>query len=153
MGPTLVQLTREVAPEPPPCPKDLVIEAKYIEGFMRSDEIAELTGDKTVFGCPDCGGPLRELAVVDGVARYRCRVGHGFTDESLLAGQDEGVELAIWTAIRTFEERATVLSNLAKKNNGSSGLGAVYTKRSEESRQHARKLREFMTANHSAEED
>jgi two-component system, chemotaxis family, protein-glutamate methylesterase/glutaminase len=76
---------------------------------------------------------LRELEV-EGLSRYRCLVGHAFTEGSLLASQSEAVELALWTAIRTFEERATVLSKLAIKY------------------EHARVLREFVLANHADEE-
>ena len=62
--------------------------------------------------CPECGGPLWELHN-DSLQRYRCRLGHAFTAEALLAGQSEAIEVALWTAVRTMEERARMFTQLA----------------------------------------
>ena len=63
--------------------------------------------------CPDCGGPLWELRD-EKLRRYRCRIGHAFTAESLLAGQSEALECALWAAVRTMEERVRILTTLAR---------------------------------------
>ena len=157
IGEMLVSLTHDLPPEPPPIPKDLAIEAKFMEDTMNSSskELQELSQGKAVYGCPDCGGPLQEIGSVDGLSRYRCRVGHAFTDESLLAGQNEGVEAALWAAIRTFEEQATVLARLTEKSkqSGSLAMEIYYETRSVKAQQDARILREFIVANHSDEEN
>src|SRR5262245_1905943 len=77
--------------------------------------------------CPDCGGPMWEMHN-DKIKRYRCRVGHGFTTESLLEGQSEVTEYALWTAVRTMEERARVLTSLARgrRVNGQSKVAEIY---------------------------
>ena len=90
---------------------------------------------------------MREIEV-EGLSRYQCRVGHAYTAESLLHGQDEALERALWSAIRTFEERITVLTNLAEssKNFGRSSLEQRYRRRAMESRRHALELRKFLLA-------
>jgi len=66
------------------------------------------------FICPDCGGAL--WAVDEGgVPRYRCRVGHAFSEDSLLSVQGDEVESALWAALRSLEERAALLRRIARR--------------------------------------
>lgn len=81
--------------------------------------------------CPDCGGALQEVRLGD-LRRYRCRVGHVLSPESLLDGQGEALESALWTAVRTLEETATLSRRLADRSRGS---GAVAAARRFEARQ------------------
>ena len=46
------------------------------------------------FSCPDCGGVLRERSE-KGLLRFRCRVGHQHTAESLSDAQDVTLEAAL----------------------------------------------------------
>jgi len=69
-------------------------------------------GSPSGYACPDCGGSLFELGP-DELPRYRCRVGHAFGAESLLAAQNDGFENALWSALRALEEHATLLDRLA----------------------------------------
>ena len=48
-----------------------------------------------------------------GVLRFRCRTGHAWSAESLVAQQDNDVEEALWTALRVLEERAEMSRRLA----------------------------------------
>jgi two-component system chemotaxis response regulator CheB len=47
------------------------------------------------------------------VLRFRCRTGHAWSAESLVAQQDADVEEALWTALRVLEERAEISRRLA----------------------------------------
>ena len=38
-----------------------------------------------------------------GIVRYRCRVGHVYSAESMLAAQTDSVDRALWTALRSME--------------------------------------------------
>lgn len=67
--------------------------------------------------CPDCGGAMFDL-VSEAMLRFRCRVGHAWSPESLLTRQIEETEAALWTAIRTLEEGAAVQRRLADRRTG-----------------------------------
>ncbi len=70
-----------------------------------------------MFTCPECQGTLWEMR--DGeLLRFRCRVGHAYSSESLFAGQSESVEAALWTALRALEEKATLSQRLAAQAHG-----------------------------------
>jgi hypothetical protein len=46
--------------------------------------------------------------------RFRCRTGHAFTANSLLAQQSESTEAAIWNAMRALQESSMLLTHLAE---------------------------------------
>ena len=69
-------------------------------------------GDPVGLGCPECGGGLN--AVVTGNAvHYVCHVGHSYSPESFLAGRQESIETALWTALSALQEKVIVLQRLA----------------------------------------
>jgi two-component system chemotaxis response regulator CheB len=86
------------------------IEAMEVEAL----ENEERPGIPSVFGCPDCGGVLWELQY-RGLLRFRCRVGHAFGADGLLAAQSEGLDVALWTAFRSLEETAALARRLAAR--------------------------------------
>ncbi|HLJ26515.1 MAG TPA: chemotaxis protein CheB [Candidatus Angelobacter sp.] len=55
--------------------------------------------------CPDCGGPLFEQNE-DDPPRFRCRVGHRYSIQSLLSADGEALEEALWAAVRALEGNA-----------------------------------------------
>jgi two-component system chemotaxis response regulator CheB len=66
------------------------------------------------FTCPECHGSLFERE--DGaLVRFRCRTGHAFSPETLAASQTQGVEEALWIALRALEENAALLHRLARR--------------------------------------
>ncbi|MFL5569900.1 MAG: chemotaxis protein CheB [Gemmatimonadaceae bacterium] len=100
--------------------KELAIDKLDI-GQLQSDD---QPGTVSAFTCPECNGTLWELTSSD-TLRYRCRVGHAFAVDSLLAKQQESVESAFWIALRALEERASLLRRLserAQKNNNKSAV-------------------------------
>lgn len=63
--------------------------------------------------CPDCAGVLWEIE--DGpILRFRCRVGHAWAAETLLEQQSDGIEGAVWMALRALEDRAALSRRLAE---------------------------------------
>jgi two-component system chemotaxis response regulator CheB len=77
-------------------------------------EVAHVTHPPSALTCPDCGGALWEVQN-ERVLRFRCHLGHGFTGESLDEHQLKNVENAMWTAMRTLEESASLRRRLAAR--------------------------------------
>jgi two-component system chemotaxis response regulator CheB len=78
-------------------------------------EPSELPAQGVDLSCPDCGGALQVIQA-GAVTRYRCRVGHVLSGEALLAGMGDGLEAALWAAVRTLEETATLSRRLAERS-------------------------------------
>ncbi len=94
--------------------KQIAKEVKYAEADMAGIEDDAWPGTPSQFACPECGGVLWELED-EGMLRFRCRVGHAFTAQSLDAEQREAVEGALWAAIRALEESASLAKRMANK--------------------------------------
>jgi two-component system chemotaxis response regulator CheB len=67
----------------------------------------------TGFSCPDCGGVLRRIENGQPL-RFRCRVGHAYSGETLFAAQSDTIEEALWNAVRLMEEKAEMAQKLRK---------------------------------------
>lgn len=112
----LNELTEQPAPtEEHPVPDDARKETEYSEfDLARIEDVGEHPGDLAPFGCPDCGGTLWELREGN-LVRFRCRVGHAWTSEALLASQAETLDAALWAALRALEESASLSKQLADR--------------------------------------
>lgn len=75
-------------------------------GFSTDFDAKEL-GTPSGYTCPECNGSL--TAISEG--HLRCRVGHAWTVDALLAARDDEVEGAVWVALRSPQEKV----NLARK--------------------------------------
>ena len=73
--------------------------------------------DLTAMTCPECGGTLW-LPDDYGVPRFRCRVGHTFSFESLMMGKRTALEHALWAAVVALEERADLALRVMKRLKG-----------------------------------
>jgi two-component system, chemotaxis family, protein-glutamate methylesterase/glutaminase len=71
-------------------------------------------GRLAALACPDCGGTLWEIQEGE-LVRFRCRVGHAFSAQTLLAEQDEALEEAFWVAFRALEESAALSRRMAEQ--------------------------------------
>lgn len=72
-------------------------------------------GEPSHFSCPECGGVLFEMDD-EGLLRFRCRTGHGYTSKALVAGQLKGVDEALWAALRALEESAALARRMADRS-------------------------------------
>lgn len=123
MGPLLGELARTPV-------ADLAEPAGgQLAGEVAIDDFADITTDEIVeavpvFGCPSCGGGLFELESWP-VPRYRCRVGHAWSPESLLDEQAVATEGALWTALRALEEKSALGRRMADSR---AGTGPRFTR-------------------------
>lgn len=115
LGTLLTRLVAEDAPARGGTPsKELDLETRVAE--LDADALAqeERPGEPSPYSCPDCGGVLWEVSDVGGYdLRYRCRVGHAYSPETMLSAQEDVLEAALWAAVKTLEESARLSSRLA----------------------------------------
>jgi two-component system, chemotaxis family, protein-glutamate methylesterase/glutaminase len=131
-------------PEPTPRP-DLEVELRSDAGEGRMEDM-EAIGTPSVFTCPECSGTLWEVGDRD-LPQFRCRVGHAYSAESLVAEQEDAVEDALWAAMRSLEENATMARRMAarfRRNPATEGLSARYDTKAEVHDRHAAELRRLL---------
>jgi len=147
----IAQLLTSVCSEELPLPKavevavpDNNIEIETKEANLEDTPAKEIPGKPSVFACPDCHGVLWELE--DGkLLRFRCRVGHAYTADSLRLALSESTEAALWVAMRTLEERATILRRLADRTAGR--MATQYEESASGFDQHAQTIRRILLEN------
>ena len=102
-------------------------------------------GEPSVFTCPECHGTLWEVDE-GGVLRFRCRVGHVYSTDSMLAAQTDEVDRALWVALRTLEERAALAHKLAERGRERSQhwVDRAFTARAQETEVEASQIRELL---------
>jgi two-component system chemotaxis response regulator CheB len=114
----------------------------------------EPPGTPTGLTCPECMGSLYEIH--DGeLVRYRCRVGHGYGNDTLLAEQGDKVERALWMALQVLNERAALARRTAERMEarGSVGVAARFREVANTAEQQALSLREVLDMAAAAGED
>lgn len=106
---------------------------------------ADRPGTPAVFSCPECHGTLWELDQ-GGILRFRCRVGHVYSPDSMLSAQTDEVDRALWTALRTLEERAALAHKLAERGRERSHLWVdkAFTIRAREAEKEAAQIRALL---------
>ena len=71
--------------------------------------------EPTRLTCPDCHGPIQRFRFGP-ITEYKCRVGHAFSPESMLAAHEDAEERALWSAIETLEEGADLADEVRSQN-------------------------------------
>ncbi|MEA5603898.1 chemotaxis protein CheB [Nostoc sp. UHCC 0252] len=111
---TLVNTPMEVEAENP-IPDKIEFESKIAQLNLEAVENeADRPGKPSTFGCPDCGGILWEVEEGN-LLRLRCRTGHAYSAETLLATQSDKLEDALWIALRALEEKASLSYRMASR--------------------------------------
>ena len=95
--------------------------------------------------CPECGGSLFERPEEQPL-HFRCRTGHAYSPESLLARQSDALEAALWAALRSLEENAALALRMEKRTRdyGNDRSGQRYRRRARAVERHAKVLREIL---------
>lgn len=106
-------------------------------------------GAPSPFSCPDCGGVLWEAQPNgDGATRFECRTGHAYGSSSLASRQQDGVEGAVWAAIRALEENAALSRRLSERarDRGAPKSARRFAEKAEENEHRVRVLRSLVGA-------
>jgi two-component system chemotaxis response regulator CheB len=75
---------------------------------------ADRPGRMSVYSCPDCHGTLWETDE-DGILRFRCRIGHAYSADTMVPAQTDSVDRALSIALRSLEERAALTQRMAER--------------------------------------
>lgn len=115
----LVRLSKEPAAneEAYPMTKEIEIESNIAEQQMNTQEFlenVEAIGTRTTYTCPECNGSLWQIGKGEPI-RFRCHTGHSFTANVFLAEQTQNLENALWSAVRTMEEKVTFSRQMAEQ--------------------------------------
>jgi two-component system, chemotaxis family, protein-glutamate methylesterase/glutaminase len=141
----LTRLAAEPALQPSaPAPNDMKVEVE-VEAFSMQALEGGNPGRPSAFSCPDCNGVLWEIQG-GGLVRFRCRVGHAWSPESLLTQQSEALEAALWVALRSLEERAALAERLAEpaRRRGHAITRTRFQEQAQEAQQAARLVRRLL---------
>jgi two-component system chemotaxis response regulator CheB len=131
----------------PPVPPRMTMENEIAQDRQWPvDYEAVGMGRQSGLTCPDCQGALSELT--PGQGWYRCRVGHAWSDEALLAAQGDMFERALWTALRSLDEKASLARRMRDSAAGRGNTMAAerFGQRAEEATEAADVLRSRLTA-------
>jgi two-component system, chemotaxis family, protein-glutamate methylesterase/glutaminase len=152
IAPLLSELAGQAPPEAPEvwAEPELVLEETLVAAD-RSASDAPQPGEPSGFTCPECSGALWQ-ADEDGVPRFRCRTGHQFSLETLLAAQSDSIEAALWSAVRALEERSAMLRRVAQRmsSRGNTSAAFRYARQADQGIQHALALRHALHNLHAA---
>jgi two-component system, chemotaxis family, protein-glutamate methylesterase/glutaminase len=98
------------------------------------------------YTCPECGGSLW-LRDEGGMLRFRCHVGHAYSEEGLLSEQAGALEKSLWAAVRALEERASLAGRLADRmqRRGHGRTSNRFQHQAEDAQRHAQALRTIFT--------
>jgi two-component system chemotaxis response regulator CheB len=148
MGDLIFQLTQS-APEEIPAPQDIIIESEIAERVVVDYENVKQIGEKSIYACPDCGGGLWGIESEKGITnRYRCHIGHSYSEKDLVVKQGEILESTLWVALRIMEERGTLLKKMEKDNSkkGFLKMATSYREKFENIQRHVDQMKEVLYA-------
>lgn len=152
IGARLVELANEpaVAEEEPMAEEEDKIEEAEKEVAIDELDFAQLHSDDqpgivSAFVCPECSGTLWEITGGE-TLRFRCRVGHAYAIDSLLASQQDAIENAFWVALRALEERGALMRRLLRRAQESGHKVGIqrYNEESKTIAQRAKTLRDII---------
>ena len=149
IGPALVELVHTPVKEVAAMPAEN--ESHTAERKAVAEDRAHNDGIPSTYTCPECHGTLWEVQDGD-VLAFRCRVGHAYSADALYSHQDDGIEAALWTALRALEEHAALCRRLAAKarDRGRDRSAALFSDKAIEAEHHAAVLRQAVLSASSA---
>lgn len=117
LGPAAAELVKSVAETNgswvPDSQDDQLLKLETAMANMEDLTTDELPSQPAGLACPSCHGALFELSGAP-APRFRCRVGHAWSPQSLLGEQADAFEGALWTALRSLEEKVELSRRLAE---------------------------------------
>ncbi len=144
IGAVLKELSQEEVEDPSMEP-DVALDLENriaMKSRFSTDFDAQDLGVPSGYTCPDCNGSLISISE----DHFRCRVGHAWTSDALLAARDDEIEGALWVALRSLQEKSKLARQLADKA-GPGLLSRHYRGLAEESERALTVLSDRLAAN------
>ncbi len=153
MGEVIAGIT-EMDPEETPAPEDVIMESQIAERVVVDYEHVKQLGEKSIYACPDCGGGLWNMdeGGKGQQDRYRCHIGHSYSEKDLVIKQYEVFESTLWTALRIMEERRTLYRKM-ETDHAARGLLSMandYKEKAAAIQIHVDKMKEVLFASQAA---
>jgi two-component system chemotaxis response regulator CheB len=149
IAPLLVRLVATPVPEQKriAVPHDLDVEIRIAREEHPFYAGIEGIGDPSPFSCPECHGVLLRLKEAY-PARYRCHTGHAFSLDSLVSAMRQGIEDALWIAVRALDEGALLLQHLSQHlgDDAKASAREALTAQAVEARRQSDTVRQVMAA-------
>ena len=149
MGEVILNVT-QTTPEEMPAPRDVIIESEIAERVVVDYDNVRALAINSIYACPDCGGGLWTINKggegQNKADRYRCHIGHSYSEGDLVIKQGEIFESTLWTALRIMEERRNLLKKM-QDDNASRGFATAaknYHKKVDDIQVHVDKLKEVL---------
>ncbi|MEA2178991.1 MAG: two-component system, chemotaxis family, protein-glutamate methylesterase/glutaminase [Solirubrobacteraceae bacterium] len=112
-----------------------LVRGEALPGDVRASdpELARGPEHQLITVCPECGGVLTERDEA-GMPGWRCHVGHLYSPRSLVEAQGAAVEAALWTALRSLEDRGALLRRMTEQaeTRGQRNSAAMFNLQSEQ---------------------
>jgi two-component system chemotaxis response regulator CheB len=127
--------------------RDLQLEVRMATLEQDALEEQERPGKPSPYSCPDCGGVLWEIDDAGNLTRFRCRVGHSFSSETMVAAQGDQLEEALWSAVKTLEETVRLSRRIAEaeRRRGHDWMAARFQEKEREAAARAETIRRVLT--------
>lgn len=151
MGEVISGIT-QTTPDEVPAPQDVIIESQIAERVVVNYDNVRQLGEKSIYACPDCGGGLWYITKGDTgeskTDRYRCHIGHSYSEKDLVVKQAEIFESTLWIALRIMEERRNLLLKMENDHakRGLARLASGYKEKADGIQVHVDKMKEILYA-------
>jgi two-component system, chemotaxis family, protein-glutamate methylesterase/glutaminase len=145
MGAVLQEICGRSRVDRVPVPDDIIAEAQIARRMATGIDKVQPLGEHSVYACPDCGGGLWHITE-DNFNRYRCHIGHSYSEKDLVIKQVEMVESTLWVALRMMEERKRLLLKLQNESTtrGFMKMSEGHKQAGEEMEHHINQLKELL---------
>jgi two-component system chemotaxis response regulator CheB len=139
----LVRVPVEGADDARPPTPALLLEDRIARDGVRLGSVVPGELPPSGYTCPDCQGALME---VDVAGQYRCRIGHAWSAEALLGAHDTEFQRAVWTALRSLDEKTALAERLRRdsEHRHHGMLANRYARTAKECTAAAETLRKFL---------
>lgn len=146
MGKVISEIT-QTDREEKPAPQDVIVESEIAERVVVDFDNVKAIAEKSIYACPDCGGGLWYLENgSSNVNRYRCHIGHAYSEKDLVVKQSEVLESTLWIALRIMEERRNLLKKMEEdsEKKGYKRMASGYEEKKDELLVHIDNLKKVL---------